>query len=92
MAFTTETVGFMWYCGDEVCECSQPRIEQRSYREDDLGRRRYCGSQTLWEGQFRSQAEADERADQLRELAEECDRRGIPVPDDAKPDDAKVPA
>jgi len=83
-SYPTETKAFMWYCGDEVCECSQPVIERFSYREDWLGRRTFIDRKRLWEGQFHSEAEPDERAGQLRELAEECERRGIAVPDEAQ--------
>jgi len=79
--YPVETEAFMWYCGDEVCECSQPVVEQYTYRSDYLGRRKLIDRKRLWEGTFRAGADAGESEAQRRELVAECERRGLPVPE-----------
>lgn len=80
MTYPTEIKAFMWYCGDEFCECSQPVIEKFTWRSDELGRRKLIKRERLWEGTFHSEAELEEREEQHRELAAECARRSIPLP------------
>lgn len=65
----------LWWCGDEVCDCRQPQIVQKT---PNLA----VGSpwyrvQTLWEGTFRSEPSSDELAALRRELEDECRKRGL---------------
>lgn len=54
----------MWWCEDDICDCTQPQINRWT--------RQSVGSwkcETLWEGTFRSEADATERAEQELELS-----------------------
>ena len=45
-------VARMWWCEDEVCDCTQPIIERVSQNPIDP---RFFTRERLWEGQFISQ-------------------------------------
>ncbi len=54
----------MWWCGDPVCDCTQPQINRWT--------RKPIGSwscESLWEGDYRSQADSVEFTEQELELA-----------------------
>ena len=64
-------VAYMWWCGDDECDCTQPVIER--YTE----RGRFFNIERLWEGSFHSQRDPDERAQQEAEMMEAAARFGI---------------
>lgn len=59
---------YIWYCGDEICDCTQPVIEKI---EPNLKVGFPWVMRTrLWEGTFYSQPSFDERRQQDAELEE----------------------
>lgn len=68
---------YIWWCGDEECDCNQSVIEE-------VSKKRVRGlfvhpRKRLWEGTFISQPSAQEM-DQLNlELKEECEKRKITI-------------
>ncbi len=67
--------GYVWYCGDDVCDCTQPVIERLS---PNMGAGfPWIHRDRLWEGTFCSGADGQETRDQNAELAEACARFGI---------------
>jgi hypothetical protein len=88
MMSQTRTVASMWWCGDYVCDCTQPVVEEIPLSPPFIRRR-------LWEGSFVSRDSADdlsaERALQWVELIEARSRfnaeqgwRDEDVPDGAR--------
>lgn len=66
--------GYIWWCGDEYCDCYQPRIVEM------VPNKRFPGllvERTVWEGTFKSGPNGIEYDELRRELADECARRGI---------------
>lgn len=61
-----------WWCGDDVCDCTQPQIE--IILSDPPWPKR----EMLWEGSFRCDREPAEKLEDDRELASACERFGIP--------------
>ncbi len=66
----------MWYCGDEVCNCTQPRIEIMG--PNPLTAIRSWSFVRLWEGTFRSDGERDMLRAQRVELIDACRLFRIP--------------
>ena len=65
----------IWHCGDDTCDCYQPRIDHLvPIHHPSLGRPGYR-IETLWEGSFISGPTLDEMKMLRRELATELRRR-----------------
>lgn len=86
-------VAYLWWCGDDVCDCTQPCIDQ-------LSPNRQAGypwihRDNLWSGKFITDSWEYSPEDRERlhyaPLREECQRRGIPIPAFALPPTAEDP-
>lgn len=64
---------YVWWCGDEVCDCYQARIEH--LRPNPAGG---WFRETVWKGAFITDGGY---AACLTELSAEADRRGLPLGD-----------
>jgi len=77
-------VARIWWCGDEVCDCTQPVIEL-VVPDREAGHPRIRRAE-LWTGKFLTGTYGytpEERGRlQYEPLREECHRFGIPVPKD----------
>ena len=76
-----DVYGTMWYCGDDICACTCPRIYLEE-KIDHAGTRfpnpRYSYNRiTLAEGPFHSGAYGEERNEQLQWLKEACEWYGV---------------
>lgn len=62
----THLLGYIWWCGDEYCNCLQARIERRTRRTDA----RWFAVEDVWEGTFFTDGEgyAQARAELNREI------------------------
>lgn len=70
-------VASMWWCGDEVCNCTQPQIELRKpNHEAGYPWVRIVG---LWKGTFHSEASYEESREQRAELTRAAAQYGIVV-------------
>ncbi len=69
---------FMWYCGDDVCNCSQPKIIKQSPNWN-MGYP-WVRQDSVWEGTFRSDGEDYELL--VQELKDAAARYDIPLTDD----------
>ena len=71
--------GFIWWCGDPVCDCTRPQIIRwiaptRSGEPGSYG----WHQELLWEGTFVSQyGGGDDRSMQMPELREAAARFGL---------------
>jgi hypothetical protein len=57
---------YMWWCGDPVCDCTQPVVERITKRSDGPG----YAFERLWEGTFCSRDTEQDPARQWVELIE----------------------
>jgi hypothetical protein len=64
--------GYIWWCGDEWCDCTMPIIEKVKPLSA-FGR--FVRRETVWKGTFHSGASADESREQERELEDAWSRR-----------------
>lgn len=64
----------IWWCGDEVCDCTQPVIERFAPNPLDS---RFWKQERLWEGTFHTQATLEEASEQVRELEAAAKQYGI---------------
>ena len=72
-------VAHTWWCGDEECDCTQPLIERVAPNLSfgyPLTRR-----ERLWEGDFVSEADPQERAAQESQLMAAAESYGIKLND-----------
>lgn len=65
----------MWWCDDEECDCTQPRIVECS--EGGFHDAGWEAPKTLEEGPFHSQADADEQRKQWDWLLEAARRHSV---------------
>jgi hypothetical protein len=66
---------YVWYCGDETCDCTQPVVE-RITPNLEAGFP-WIRRERLWTGTFRSGADPEESAAQRAELAEAAAKFGV---------------
>ncbi len=76
-----EVRAYRWWCGDDICDCTQYRIEQ-VHEEGIPGSLRGTRFRfrTLWEGRFRSDStwiERHEQAEDLRHYRKAARRFGV---------------
>jgi hypothetical protein len=71
---TTRVRAEMWWCGDEHCNCTQPQID-RITPNHDAGYP-WIKRERLWEGEFQSDASAEESLAQWRELIAAAEKYG----------------
>lgn len=72
----TRLHAYVWWCGDEACDCRQPVIELRT--PNLAAGYPYDRITSVWKGTFTSGG-WPEGHDLYAELAAECERRGIPL-------------
>lgn len=72
----TWLVAGIWWCGDEVCDCTQPIVE-RVTPNTDAGYP-WVRRERIWEGQFCSEATDGETIGQWKELREAMQKYQIP--------------
>lgn len=72
---------YLWFCGDDECDCTQPVVERLDPNPRAPG---FITRTRLWEGSFRSQADRAERAQQLRELRSAARRFGVTLSRDSR--------
>jgi hypothetical protein len=72
---TERTEAYVWYCGDEVCACTQPRIEKITPNLE--AGYPWIHREAIWVGAFHSEGTIQELAQQNAELARACAERGI---------------
>jgi hypothetical protein len=65
---------YIWFCGDDECDCTQPVVERIDPNPQAPG---FIKRTLLWEGTFCCQAGRTERAAQVRELRAAARRHGI---------------
>lgn len=73
----TYLVGYIWWCGDEQCDCTQPVIERVS--PNLRAGRLWIHRESVWQGSFHSQVEPAESVQQRRELWEAVATMDEPV-------------
>lgn len=71
-------VAEMWWCGDDDCDCHQPRIVE--FRTDWRGWRR--DFRVIEEGPFHSYPDAEEWEEMRQWLHDACARHGVEYPED----------
>jgi len=59
--------GYIWWCCDDYCDCTQPVIER--IRSNPRAPRGAVSIDRLWEGAFHSGADRDEARRQQEELS-----------------------
>lgn len=84
---TSEVVAYVWWCGDEQCDCTEPVIV-RVTPNLEAGYP-WVRREALWTGQFLSStfeysAEERERL-QYAPLRAACSSHGVPIPEEAAP-------
>jgi hypothetical protein len=70
---------YIWWCGDEDCDCTCPQIDRVTPRAGHPG---WINRERLWTGTFHSRADREESAEQVKELEAAADRYGIELDDD----------
>lgn len=70
----TRTVGHMWWCGDEECDCTQPKVERLT--PNLVAGYPWIHREVLWRGTFCTGATPQEREAQEQELAAALERYG----------------
>lgn len=73
MDTTTRIIAELWWCGDPVCDCTQPIIEEVTPVTNDIGIRWFRRNR-IWEGSFHSQASREELEAQWKELTEAAEK------------------
>ncbi len=58
----------LWWCGDDVCDCTQPKIDLVSPNHD--AGRPWIRRWTIWAGTFVTAASSGEIDEQRRELSQ----------------------
>lgn len=66
MSEKPEVRAYEWWCGDEVCDCTQYRIERVLPRWTAYGTR--YDRELVWEGQFMSISSEETRAEKAERL------------------------
>lgn len=70
---TERLVAYIWWCGDDHCDCTQPRIDHIS--PNRKASYPWIHSKNVWSGTFQSDGEG--RPEQRIELEEAAKRCGI---------------
>ena len=68
-------VAEMWWCGDDVCNCYQPKIDRISPNRE--AGRPWIRRKEVWRGTFYSEPSNDEFAEMEKELKEAKKKYGI---------------
>ena len=58
-------VGYVWYCGDEWCDCSEPRIN--SYKPGDFNGPLMLNPKRVWSGTFQTDGDGWRDANQYKD-------------------------
>ncbi len=66
---------YLWWCGDEVCNCYQPKIELVKPRQ--WSHLQVYDFKLLWAGDFHSEPEMQEMQDMILELQSKAREYGI---------------
>lgn len=69
---------YLWWCGDPVCDCTQPIVEEIR-PNPACGGHKWVTRTRLGEGTFYSQATEEELAQQYQELEELAWQWGVPA-------------
>lgn len=77
-----KAVAYFWSCGDEVCDCWEPRIYRGTGKFDTVAGKTMECMETVWTGTFFSGPEPEDWATMKQELREAADRFGAEIQTD----------
>lgn len=75
-----QLLAYRWYCGDDVCDCTQYRVERKTPRRTPFGHKASPLYDTVWAGQFNTDSgelTRSERAGLLWEFRRAAHANGI---------------
>jgi hypothetical protein len=68
----------IWHCGDEICNCYQPQIDEIS--PNCSAGYPWIRRKEIWRGTFCSDPSHEEYEAMIRELTEKAKNLGVPEP------------